>query len=74
MSAPAIAVENHGTVWVFDPLNEKGRIFLRHKVQTESWQWLGGRLVIDHRPARGLVEYLDSQDVDVLGPGVVVGR
>ena len=51
-------IENHGSVWTFTPLNDDARHFLRVGVETESWQWLGESLGVDHRPAMMLREQL----------------
>lgn len=44
-------IESHGSVWGFTPLNDDARHFVRVAVETESWQWMGNSLILDHRVA-----------------------
>lgn len=49
-------IENQGSVFAFIPLTERAGAWLCACVASESWQWLGGVLVVDHRFARDLAE------------------
>ena len=53
-----IRIEDLGTMWSFTPLNEDAKKFFRDSLGIEPWQWLGDVLMVDHRPARQLCEYL----------------
>lgn len=54
-----ILVANGGSVWSFRGLTEAGKAYLRDDLETEGWQWLGERLVLDHRAAFDLVHHID---------------
>ncbi len=51
---PDVLVENVGKVFTFCPLTRKAKTWIDDNVQTESYQWLGNVLVIEHRYAWGL--------------------
>jgi hypothetical protein len=55
-----IQVTNCGTVWQFRPLDDAGREFI-DSLGTESWQFLGNTLVVDHRMARDMVERFQDE-------------
>ena len=44
-----VQVENEGSVFTFEALTDGGRAWIAENVHTESWQWLGRKLVVDHR-------------------------
>ena len=50
-----ILVADHGSVYLFIYQSEVGRDFLQDECETESWQWLGSNLAVDHGVAAGLV-------------------
>ena len=60
-----VIVSNEGTVWAFDFLTNATTGWLAENVETEDWQWLGGRLVVDHRCGAMLVEALEDAGFDV---------
>jgi hypothetical protein len=64
MSADVI-VTDEGSVWAFDFRSEDAREWLDATVEYESWQWLGHRLVVDHRCAAMLVEGFEEAGFDV---------
>lgn len=51
--APDYRVENHGTIYLFRPLNEAAGNHLRENVQEDA-QWFGDALVVEHRYASDL--------------------
>lgn len=51
-------IEDHGTVWLFQPLSEAAKTFLEEEVESGPWQWLGDFLYVDRRPAIALREVL----------------
>jgi hypothetical protein len=64
MSSPDFKVHNEGSVIVFTPLTEAAEAFLE-RCDTESWQWMGPSLVVDHRPAVALVEAMQEEGLEV---------
>jgi hypothetical protein len=51
---PDINIENHGSIFLFHPNTPEGGRWLEENVQSESWQWFGKALSVDHRYAQGL--------------------
>lgn len=51
-----VLVANEGTVVSFRPVSEAGKAFIEENVESESWQWLGDALVVDHRYAEPLIQ------------------
>ena len=58
--APDVLVANEGTVFLFNPLTERAKDWIDDNVSSESWQWLGTTLVVDHRYAWGLAEGMND--------------
>ena len=57
----SVSIEDHGTVVAFD-FDDEGKVWANENLQTEPWQWLGpNRLVVDHRVAEGLFEYMQEE-------------
>jgi hypothetical protein len=54
--APDVLVANEGTVFLFNPLTKRAKDWIDDNVSSESWQWFGTTLVVDHRYAWGLAE------------------
>jgi len=50
-------VENHGTIYLFTPLNYIAFNHLKANVQEDA-QWMGDALVVEHRYAYSLAEQL----------------
>lgn len=55
-----ILIRDHGSMWSFTPQSDEAGAYMREGVQTESWQWSGETLMVDHRPARGLLAHLEA--------------
>ena len=51
-----VIVDDQGTVCAFEFQTDEALNWLDENVEYEGWQWLGGRLIVDHRPAYGLAE------------------
>ncbi len=58
---PDILIRDFGTVWSFRGSTEAAQAFLADDIESESWQWNGGALVVDHRPARGLLDFIVTE-------------
>ena len=56
-----MVVNDQGSVVVFTPEGDYEYEWLMLNTDNEPWQWQGRSLVVDHRPAQGLVEYLESE-------------
>jgi hypothetical protein len=61
-------VNNEGSVVTFTPEGDYEYKWMMSNLETETWQWLGKSLVVDHRPAQDLLAlfeekgfFLDSQ-------------
>jgi len=55
-AAPDVLVNNVGTFYTFCPLTLRAKEWIDENVQTESWQWFGHALVVEHRYAWGLAQ------------------
>lgn len=51
-----VLVDTHGSVWTFEAISEAAKQWFKENVQSESWQWLGDKLGVDHRYASSLLE------------------
>ncbi len=54
--APDVHVGNHGSIFTFEPRSAAAREWIADNVQSESWQWIGGALSVDHRYAQDLAQ------------------
>ena len=57
-------VENHGSIFVIQPMNEEATAHLRVNVGPEA-QWYGGGLVVEHRFAYDLAQALINEGFTV---------
>lgn len=53
-------MEDRGTVFMFTPLSEAAKDFVRDELEVEGWQWLGDSFGVDHRTANSLYELLSE--------------
>jgi hypothetical protein len=60
-----VLVHDEGTIWLFNPLSERAKTWIRKHVAAEPWQWLCDALAVEHRYAPAIVEAR-------LGDGLVV--
>jgi hypothetical protein len=51
-----VLVTNEGTIWMFTPLTDEAKEWVKENVPTESWQWMGNSFCCEHRYAPDLVE------------------
>jgi hypothetical protein len=49
-----VAIYDQGSIIQFEPLCDEADDWFEKNVRAESWQWLGGRLCVDHRVADDL--------------------
>jgi hypothetical protein len=56
-------ITNEGSVIVFTPLTGAAKAFL-DRCDTEGWQWMGPSLVVDHRPAADLLEWIKAEGLN----------
>lgn len=56
-----VRVSNHGTLYGFRPVSDAAKQWFEDSVSSESWQWMGGTLYVDHRYARNLGEGLQAE-------------
>jgi hypothetical protein len=50
-----VVISDEGTIVTFTPLTDEARDWFDDNVHSESWQWLGRALGVDHRLASDLV-------------------
>lgn len=55
-ATPDVLVNNAGTLFTFCPLTARAKEWISENVQSESYQWLGATLCVEHRYAWGLAE------------------
>lgn len=60
-----VSVENHGSIFVFQPRSERGRTWIDEHVEAEDWQWWGGGLVVEPRYARDLADGMLGDGLEV---------
>jgi hypothetical protein len=54
-------ISDQGSVVSFTPESDYEYEWMTLNLETEDWQWLGRTLVVDHRPARDLIELLEGE-------------
>jgi hypothetical protein len=54
-----ILIRDFGSIWSFTPQTEAATNFM-DELGTEGWQWLGGSLHVDHRPAHDLLAHIEA--------------
>ena len=62
---PDVMVENHGTVFLFAPLSDAAKEWVRENVVLEPYQWLGPAFSVEHRYARDLAAGMQSDGLVV---------
>lgn len=58
-------VQNHGSIWLFQPVSEQAKELAQNDMGLEDWQWLGKSFSVDHRPAHALVQQLQDEGYEV---------
>ena len=51
-----VQIENCGSIFTFQPLTDAASDWIEQNVPTEPWQWMGGRMCVEHRFARNLAQ------------------
>lgn len=51
-----LLVRDEGTVVVFRPATDAAKEWVAENIVSEPWQWLGGRLAVDHRYADSIIQ------------------
>ena len=46
--SPDFLVGDHGSIITITPVSEEGKAWIDENVESESWQWLGSSLCVDH--------------------------
>ena len=60
MNEADFRIENHGSIFLFDPQNTSAENHLRDNVSEEA-QWFGGALVVEPRYVIDLVAALEAE-------------
>jgi hypothetical protein len=60
-----LTLRDEGTVVVFTPHTETGRTFLHEMLYSETWQWLGEALCVDHRMARSVIDGAENEGLRI---------
>jgi hypothetical protein len=60
-----VQVENHGSLFLFRPLDREAEDWIEERVPSEPWQWLGGALAVEHRYILGLIDGFRSEGGEV---------
>lgn len=60
-----IRVENHGTIASLTGLTPAGYYFLRYKLHSEPWQWLGTTLCVEPRYVETLIDAAAEHNLTV---------
>jgi hypothetical protein len=56
-----MVVNDQGSVVIFTPEGDFEYEWMMLNLETESWQWQGRSLVVDHRPAQDLVDLIQHE-------------
>lgn len=64
MQAPDFRIENHGSIFLFDPQNSAAENHLRDNVNGEAL-WFGGSLVVEARYVAELAAALESDGFEI---------
>lgn len=60
-----VTVQNEGTILLFHLNTEAAQEWVEHHVETESYQWFGPALVVEHRYADTLVAGMQNDGLEV---------
>lgn len=58
-------VNDQGSIVLITPMNENASEWMGENVQTESWQWMGPSLGVDHRCAQALLDGIEEEGFTV---------
>jgi hypothetical protein len=62
---PDFEVNDMGTVVSITPMNKDAQKHLMGNVKTESWQWMGPSLCVDHRYAEPIIANVQEEGFTV---------
>ena len=65
MNKPDFLIENHGSIFLFDPQNTSAEKHLREHVSEEA-QWFGGALVVEPRYVVDLFTALRAEGFQII--------
>jgi hypothetical protein len=54
-------VTDQSSVWLFEPLTEAARQFVRQQIERDDWLWVGQGFAIDYLAAGALAEDLQNE-------------
>lgn len=54
-------IVNKGTVLAFYPISDTAKQWTDENLDLEPWQWWGDCFVLDHTPARAIIEAIDYE-------------
>jgi hypothetical protein len=57
--------DNQGSICTFTPVDAKEKKWVEDNLSIEPWQWQGGSLVVDHRMAHDIVDFMQEQGIEV---------
>lgn len=60
-----VTVNDAGSIVQFTPISNAAKAWFNDNVQSESWQWLGNALGVDHRYAEDLIGGLIAEGFEV---------
>jgi hypothetical protein len=63
-----VHAEGFASAWLFEPISDEAIEFFAENIVAEDWQHFGGKIAVDHRPARNLAAELYLQGFRILNP------
>ncbi len=65
MTTQDFIVTDQSSVWLFEPLTEAARRFVRQNVNMDEWLWMDRQFVVDYLAAGALAEELQDEGFTV---------
>ena len=62
---PDVLVRDEGTIVLLQPCSEEAKGWLSENTVTESWQWWGPSLCVEHRYADDIIEAMREAGLEV---------
>lgn len=69
-----VSFQPFSTVWSFLPVSDFAKQWIDLNVQTEPWQWSGDAFVVDHRPAKALLDYILDEGLTAFHPSLGLAK
>ena len=60
-----VNVDGGGTVYLFTPITQLAREWVKEHLNLEGWQWLGSSFAVEHRFVGSLVEGMQGDGLRV---------